>query len=624
MESPSPPIESPPEPGPPAGPPQVRVRTDPPPTPAVPAVDSELPRIDTERPATVVRHGRNRPRWLTDVALPLLLLGAGAAALVAFGTVEPPVKPDADTSPLARLRALPPVRVAKLRSLDEAGGRLELSVDGQVVPFLESNVAAEVAGRVIEKSPKCEAGQLVTAGEFLMRIDPTNYELEVERLTRQEEQAYESLRELDQTLENTERLIKVALKDIELRRQELKRAETLGRDFASQTELEAAQRNLLTAQQALITQQNAKEASQSRRAGLEAAQKLAGVQLKNAKVNLGRTEVTAPIDGVIVTENADVNSYVQQGTPLVTIETTQKVEVDSKLRVDQLYWVLQQTGAKTGSLKRTTNYELPPTDAIVSYELSGLENRTYHWRAKLVSYDGIGLDPATRTVPVRIVVDDPDRTVDRDGQPLDDPAAPALVRGMFVAVRLLIEPDAELVVVPAGAIQPGNRVYQFVADPDMIDTASIELPDNAPEGGDAAEAADAFDFERWTPGRVERRDDLVPIDSVSFDEAGVGPEEGQRFWVCTYQGDELRPGGWVVVSPFNETGGEAVETRAELDVDEPQLARFARNGIEPGNVRTVRRAARVARFARNGIENRGVPFLAKRATRQPTHEQGAP
>ena len=85
-----------------------------------------------------------------------------------------------------------------------------MDVDGTVVPFREAQVAAEIAGRIIEKSVKCEAGQYVQTGDLLMKIDSTDYELEVERLTRMKEQEYQALKELDQEIINTRRLQKIA------------------------------------------------------------------------------------------------------------------------------------------------------------------------------------------------------------------------------------------------------------------------------------------------------------------------------------------------------------------------------------------------------------------------------
>ena len=119
---------------------------------------------------------------------PLALLGGATAVFVALGTVEPPKRPDADTSRNGRLRALSPIRVEPIRLLNTTETPLFLTVDGTVVPFEEANVAAEVSGRIISKSEKCEAGGFVKQGDILMKIDPEDYQLEVQRFSQQKDQ----------------------------------------------------------------------------------------------------------------------------------------------------------------------------------------------------------------------------------------------------------------------------------------------------------------------------------------------------------------------------------------------------------------------------------------------------
>ena len=50
-------------------------------------------------------------------------------------------------------------------------------------------------------------------------------------------------------------------------------------------------------------------------------------------------QITAPIDGVIVLEEVEEDSYVNKGTLLVAIEDTSAVEVKCSLRMDELYWL---------------------------------------------------------------------------------------------------------------------------------------------------------------------------------------------------------------------------------------------------------------------------------------------
>ena len=55
---------------------------------------------------------------------------------------------------------------------------MTLEADGVVVPFREIELAAEVAGRIVERDERCRAGNFVTQGTLLARIDPQDYQLE--------------------------------------------------------------------------------------------------------------------------------------------------------------------------------------------------------------------------------------------------------------------------------------------------------------------------------------------------------------------------------------------------------------------------------------------------------------
>lgn len=531
-----------------------------------------------------------------NLVLPLILLAFGIAVVVMLGSAEPATRPPADTTRVGRLRALPSVRVEQLQSLEAANQRLQLVVDGTVVPYREARVAAEVAGRIVEKSEKCEAGAYVTAGEFLMKIDATDYELEVERLTRIKDQEYQALIEADQQMANTGRLIEVATKDVELQQNELNRQKELGR-FTSRAEYDQAERSVLAAQQQLVNLENQLSLLKKQRVRLEASEKLAVTQLKAAEVNLERCTIVAPIDGVIVSEDADLNTFVARGSGLVTIDDTSKVEVATSLRMDQLYWVLDQPGGDSNASQR--GYVLPKTKAIIEYELAGREGIKYRWNGHLLSYDGIGVDPDTRTVPVRVVVDDPTQYVDANGKAHEVTGATALVRGMFVRVNLLIEPKSPLVVIPAKALQPGNRVFQFIADPSVLDfdpetvegQAMVENSATAPSALEPIKtvesAASRFDPDIWEPGRVFVRHRVNPVDSLSISteqqqdavDTEVSEEE-QRLWVCEVRDSSLTSDSFVVVSPLGDFKELSLPVRAKKPAPEGQRRTVESRAVE--------------------------------------------
>ncbi|MGB7327462.1 MAG: HlyD family efflux transporter periplasmic adaptor subunit [Rubripirellula sp.] len=540
-----------------------------------PRLESSPLQIDTSADPKPSKNPSSRMAAFTsgvlfNVLIPLALLAGAGATVVMLGTVEPATRPATDTTRDGRLKALTPVRVQKLQSLEQTGQPLRLQVDGTVVPFREARVAAEIAGKVVFKADECEAGSYVTAGQLLMKIDATDYELEVDRLTRMKEQDYQALREVDQEMTNAKRSIEVAKQDLALQQKEVDRQNAMPAGYASRAEIDQANRALLASRQQLVNFENQFDLLTQRRIRLESSERLADTQLRGAETNLARTEIRAPIEGVIVSEEADLNTFVSRGATLVVIDDTSKVDVSSSLRMDQLYWVLNQGNETVDTASR--NYDLPETPAIIEYEMSGRDNVVYRWNGRLLSYNGIGLDPVTRTVPVRVVVDNPQEMVDENGKPVATTGAPALVRGMYVRVKLLIKPKASLVVIPARALQPGNRVLQFMPDESVLETTEKEVT------GDAVE--DGFNAGQWEPGKVIVRSSVVPVDTLTLGNASASQqslasdadaggdrvsafEGANRMWVCEVKSPELVSGSYVVVSPLGGFDDGSMPVRAE-------------------------------------------------------------
>ncbi|MEM9587264.1 MAG: HlyD family efflux transporter periplasmic adaptor subunit [Planctomycetota bacterium] len=548
---------------------------------------------DGKTPVNIVEGANqdlSKSSFLFNYLIPLLLLAIGAATVAALGTVAPVTLPPPDLSDRGIVQSFPSVEVHRVQSLAETGRKLHLETDGTVVPFREATLATEVAGKIVFKSPLCEAGTFVSKDELLVRIDDTDYKLEVERLTRQKEQAYEQIRELDQEMVNVRRQLDVAKQDVELQQKEVQRLSSLPRGFASSKEMDQAQRAVLQATQQQVSYDNNLELLSKRRVRLEASERLAATQLRSAEVNLERTQIRAPIDGVIVREDAELNTFVARGNPIVTIEDTSKAEVAVKLRVDQLYWIMQQSD--DGGDHSAAGYQLPETPASIEYEVAGRGGTTvYRWAGRLLGYDGIGLDTQTRTVPVRIVVDEPNKYRDPANRTQETPADLALVRGMFVRVRLEIETQASLVVLPARALKPGNRIWQFAAENDVIqdvrdresqkqrqvtegDTEkspptkeTVESNASNPANSESSEATDdSFDLAEWVPGLVTIQENVIPIDALTIDNGNGSPGDADdpsaRLWICEVPEGSLPEDSYVVLSPLGSVPVEGLAARA--------------------------------------------------------------
>jgi multidrug efflux pump subunit AcrA (membrane-fusion protein) len=343
-------------------------------------------------------------------------------------------------------------------------GGLDIVVDGVVVPFREIDLSAEVSGRISKKSEICRAGKYVTRGTPLIEIDSRDYELEVERLNRELAQATVSLEELDVEVSNTKSLLKLEKEQLALQHKELERQQTLaGKRIVTDSDLDRSKHDELAAINSVTTLDNQLRLLSTRRSRLESACDLWRSQLDKAELDLSRTKVPSPIDGVIIKEMVEEDSYVQKGTSLAKLEDTSAVEVKCNLKMEELYWLWAQRQPPKGDAPEslTRDYQIPPAPVTVSYDLAG---RRYSWQGVLSRFDGIGVDERTRTVPCRVLVSKPrevrvDGGNDRTKSPV---GPPALVRGMYVMVSVHTRPEMTLLEIPQRAVQPGNKVWQVV------------------------------------------------------------------------------------------------------------------------------------------------------------------
>ncbi len=73
---------------------------------------------------------------------------------------------------------------------------------------------------------------------------------------------------------------------------------------------------------------------------LEVQKELTETALERAKLDLARTEVKSPVDGVIVSAEVEEGGRVQAGGALFTVNDTSKAEVRTSLRMKDVAWIL--------------------------------------------------------------------------------------------------------------------------------------------------------------------------------------------------------------------------------------------------------------------------------------------
>lgn len=330
-------------------------------------------------------------------------------------------------------------------------GAIDIEVTGIVVPFREIEVSAQASGRVIWKSEQFESGIYVKAGTELLKIDPTDYELEIVRLEAELASADSTIAEMEVELEGARELLRIARSDIQVQMADFQRKSGAG--GFSKSEIDQERRSLLAAETTVTNQANRVALLEKSRDRLEASKKLRQAQLEQAEIQKDRCLVTAPADGVVVEENVELGSYVAIGNPLLTFEDTSQAEVSCNLRPDQLDWLWNYS---VNPMAQHTNgpYRIPQVPVRIFHDTT---QGTLEWSGTLDRYDGIGVDERTKTIPCIVTVKKP--TV---ASPTGERA---LLRGMFVKLRIelptepLQQKNKFFAKIPTKGLLAGNLVW---------------------------------------------------------------------------------------------------------------------------------------------------------------------
>ena len=250
-------------------------------------------------------------RVLLLVTVSLAIVGGGAWASRYFMKNRPQPQ-----------RQKPPQMAPLVQVVEAHPGAHTIVVpaQGTIIPAVEVTVQARVSGEVIELHPDFREGGIVREGEVLVRLEPRDYELAVAAQEGQLETArYELKAEQGQ-------------QDVAQREWELLDMA----DRASELDQELALRKPQLRQK-------------------EAALRAAEAALDMAKLDLQRTTIKAPCNGLILTADVDIGDQATTQTVLAMLVGTDAYWARVSVPVTDLKWIdVPKSDAETGSAVRVT------------------------------------------------------------------------------------------------------------------------------------------------------------------------------------------------------------------------------------------------------------------------------
>ena len=324
--------------------------------------------------------------------LPIGILGLGLLGMGVLLSTGPRAEQRPTEAPA------PLVRVIDV-ALEDV--QLEVATQGTVAPRTESDLVPEVSGPVVWVSPSLVSGGFFDEGDPLLRIDPSDYEVALERARANVARARSEHGRAKKELERSRGLAE--------------------RNFASDAQLD-----------------NADNAERVTAAVLREAR----AALVQAERNLERTKICAPFTGRVREERVDVGQFVNRGAPIAKVYAVDYAEVRLPIADEELAYLdlplFQRDGVET---------EEGP-EVRLHARFAGAE-RT--WTGRVVRTEG-EIDPRSRMVHVVARIQDP---YGSDGARARAP----LAVGLFVEAEILGNLVEGVAVLPRAALRGDDQVW---------------------------------------------------------------------------------------------------------------------------------------------------------------------
>ena len=348
---------------------------------------------------------------LLKIILPVLVLMGSAFA----------AKKMIESKPEAGRRGAPPsVQSVEAITLKPTAYPVTLASQGTVAPTTATTLVTEVAGSVVRVSENLVPGGRFSAGDLLIEIDRRDYEI---ALT----QASANLAQARAALQQEEAQADVAAKEWESLR---------GNAEASALTLRKPQ-------------------MASARANVRSMAAL----VERAQLDLDRTAMIAPYDGIVLESDVDLGQFVNRGTDVGRIYSLAAVDVRLPLANRQVSWL---------SISDDPSEKKP--EVVFSAVIGDTE---VNWTGTIERLEGF--DASTQQLNVIARVNDPETASDwplRVGQYVNARVEGKTLSNVFVIPRQALRANDEVVLVTKDSTLLRTEVNVAWGDADVVAVTS--------------------------------------------------------------------------------------------------------------------------------------------------------
>jgi len=346
------------------------------------------------------------------------------------------------------------------------GSRYESTDDAYVHGDLVQ-VTPQISGTVI--AIEAEDTETVASGQIMVRLDPADADIALRQAEARLAQAVRQVRTLyvqndalEADIQAQRAAVLRAQTDLARAQTDLKRRQTLASSggvsgeelLHAQTAVKAAQSGVAQAQAALATAQAKLATNTALTQGTTIAEhpdvRAAAAALRSAWLDRSRTDLPAPVDGMVARRSVQVGQRVAAGTPLMTVVPLSQVWVEANFKEGQLRHMRIGQPA-------TLHADMYGDDVTYHGRIAGLDAGTGSAFALLPAQNASGnWIKVVQRVPVRIALD-----------PEELKAHPLRV-GLSMEVEVDLDPDTAAQA-PAPRTEPIWATQAFEAAQDQAD-----------------------------------------------------------------------------------------------------------------------------------------------------------
>ncbi len=217
-----------------------------------------------------------------------------------------------------------------VRTLDAKQENVQESITGygEVRALHQTTVSAEINARTADVDERLEVGVPVRKGHangnaeklpVLVTLDTTDYEIASARLKSEIAAQTAEIAKLGVQREGMTRRLKLAREDSDAARREYRRIQKLVPRTLSPSDLDRQHSVVKSREQQVVTIESQLDDNLQAERAAKAALAVRSHDLDSAQRNIDRGKVRAPFEGVVVSRDAQKESWVRVGAPLFTV-----------------------------------------------------------------------------------------------------------------------------------------------------------------------------------------------------------------------------------------------------------------------------------------------------------------